>query len=187
MNYQLYEIMLLFAIYSILGWIGAGIISSVHGGGFSNRGLCKGPFMPVFGIGALIVLFCGGHAASATEEKFSLRIDAGGVDFVVAFLLGIVCCFILGLFSRIFLNGLSGERIVQVRWYHYILSGFSALALVFHINPIVVAVIRHINPWIHMIFLLLFWSKLVSDWVDGLADLIKRRKERNNSPGLRIR
>ena len=143
--------------------------------------------MPVFGIGALIVLFCGGHAASATEEKFSLRIDAGGVDFVVAFLLGIVCCFILGLFSRMLLNGLLGERIVQVRWYHYILSGFSALALVFHINPIVVAVIRHINPWIHMIFLLIFWSKLVSDWVDGLADLIKRRKERNNSPGLRIR
>ena len=43
MNYQLYEIMLLFAIYSILGWIGAGIISSVHGGGFSVTIQCYIP------------------------------------------------------------------------------------------------------------------------------------------------
>lgn len=187
MKYQLYEGMLLFAIYSILGWIGAGVAASLRDGRFTNRGLCKGPFMPVFGIGALIVLFCGGHAAAATEEKFSLRIDAGGVEFVVAFFLGIICCFILGLFSRLFLNGLSGEQIVKVRWYHYILSGFSALVLVFHINPIVVVIIRRINPWIHMIFLLIFWSKLVSDWIDGVMDLRKRKKERNNSPGLGIR
>ena len=187
MDYQIYEIMLLFAFYSILGWIGAGITASFHGGGFSNRGLCKGPFMPVFGIGALIVLFCGGHAAAAAEENFSLRIDAGGVDFAVTYLLGIVCCFILGLLSRLLLNGLSGEQIVQIRWYHYILCGFSALALVFHINPIVITVIRRISPWVHMIFLLIFWSRLVSDWVDGLADLRKRRKERNNLPGPRIR
>lgn len=187
MNYQLYEIMLLFAFYSILGWLGAGIAASFHGGGFSDRGLCRGPFMPSFGAGALIVLLYGGYVAAAAEEKFSLRIDAGGVDFAVAFSLGIACCFILGLFSRLIINGLSGEPIVQVRWYHYILSGFSALALVFHINPIAVAVIRHISPWIHMIFLLIFWSKLVSGVIDGLADLIRRRKERNNSPVLRIR
>ena len=52
-----YIFILYFAIYSILGWGCEVIYCSLPAKRFINRGFLNGPYCPVYGIGALIVLY----------------------------------------------------------------------------------------------------------------------------------
>lgn len=48
---------LLFFIYSFLGWVCETVYCSVGSRHFVNRGFLNGPLCPVYGFGALIVVF----------------------------------------------------------------------------------------------------------------------------------
>ena len=52
-----YIFILYFAIYSILGWGCEVIYCFLPAKHFINRGFLNGPYCPVYGIGALIVLY----------------------------------------------------------------------------------------------------------------------------------
>lgn len=47
---------LVFAIYSFLGWLTESIFCSVPEGKFINRGFLNGPFCPIYGVGAVLVI-----------------------------------------------------------------------------------------------------------------------------------
>jgi uncharacterized membrane protein len=47
---------LVFTIYSFLGWLTESIFCSVPEGKFINRGFLTGPFCPIYGIGAVVVI-----------------------------------------------------------------------------------------------------------------------------------
>lgn len=46
----------LFALYSFLGWVCESLFCSIPAGRFINRGFLTGPFCPVYGFGALLVI-----------------------------------------------------------------------------------------------------------------------------------
>lgn len=52
----IYELFLFFYIYSILGWIAEVIYCRIIGGKFTNRGFLNGPYCPIYGFGALIIV-----------------------------------------------------------------------------------------------------------------------------------
>lgn len=54
---DLYHIVHWFLIYSILGWAIESIYMSICNRKLTNRGFMKGPFCPIYGAGALTVLF----------------------------------------------------------------------------------------------------------------------------------
>lgn len=54
---DIYHIILWFLTYSILGWIVESIYMSICNRRLTNRGFVKGPFIPIYGIGALTVFF----------------------------------------------------------------------------------------------------------------------------------
>lgn len=56
MGQQLFEILMYFIIYSVLGWIMESIIRSVIEKKIINTGFLKGPVCPIYGIGAIIML-----------------------------------------------------------------------------------------------------------------------------------
>ena len=43
-------------IYSVAGWVYESIICSLDHGKFINRGFLNGPYCPIYGFGALLVL-----------------------------------------------------------------------------------------------------------------------------------
>lgn len=57
MGYQFYELLLLFSIYSIIGWMIGVCGSALTKGIYVNHGICKGPYCPSYGLGALVILF----------------------------------------------------------------------------------------------------------------------------------
>lgn len=56
-EYNLTTWLLLFFIYSFLGWIWESSYVSIKDKKWTNRGFMSGPFLPIYGSGAIIVLF----------------------------------------------------------------------------------------------------------------------------------
>ena len=56
MNFQLYELILIFFIYSFLGWCLEVSYAAIETGEFVNRGFLYGAVCPIYGIGATIVI-----------------------------------------------------------------------------------------------------------------------------------
>lgn len=57
MGYDSYHVILWFLTYSILGWLVESIYMSICNRKLTNRGFAKGPFCPIYGVGALTVFF----------------------------------------------------------------------------------------------------------------------------------
>ncbi|MDD3362967.1 MAG: putative ABC transporter permease [Hespellia sp.] len=56
-GYQVYDIVLWFLTYSILGWAVESLYMSFCNRKLTNRGFTKGPICPIYGVGALTVYF----------------------------------------------------------------------------------------------------------------------------------
>jgi uncharacterized membrane protein len=53
-----FQTILLFTVYSMIGWACESIYCSIPAKKFINRGFLNGPFCPVYGFGALLVIIC---------------------------------------------------------------------------------------------------------------------------------
>lgn len=56
MGEKLFEIVTYFIIYSFLGWVMESIVRTIAEKKIINTGFLKGPFCPIYGIGAIIIL-----------------------------------------------------------------------------------------------------------------------------------
>lgn len=131
---------LYFVVYSVLGWTAETVYCSIPAHRFINRGFLNGPVCPVYGVGALLVLFL-------------LR------DFMDNILL----VFVYGvLFTSIleYVTSWLMEKLFHHRWWDYsgkrynlhgrvcllnsLLFGVMAVVLVFVIHPAIRALFRHI-------------------------------------------
>lgn len=56
-GYQVYNVVLWFLTYSILGWTVESLYMSFCNRKWTNRGFAKGPICPIYGVGALCVYF----------------------------------------------------------------------------------------------------------------------------------
>ena len=55
MKYQIFELLTYFVIYSFAGWVMESIFRSILERKLINTGFLKGPFCPIYGIGAIII------------------------------------------------------------------------------------------------------------------------------------
>ena len=56
MENQFFSILTYFVIYSILGWVLESIFRSICEKKLINTGFLKGPFCPIYGVGAIIMI-----------------------------------------------------------------------------------------------------------------------------------
>lgn len=93
---------LLFFVYSFLGWCLEVVCKLVSDHKFVNRGFLIGPYCPIYGHGALIM---------------TLLLNRYLNDPVTLFIMIILCCSLLEYFTSYFL-----EKIFHTRWWDY--SGY---------------------------------------------------------------
>ncbi len=98
-HYSLLQWMLFFYIYCFFGWIIESTYVSVCTGNWVNRGFMRGPVIPVYGTGAVIVLFA----------VIPFRTSP-----ILVFIVGTVAASILE-----FVTGFVMERIYKVRYWDY--------------------------------------------------------------------
>ena len=56
-NYSISQWLLFFYIYCFIGWIWESCYVSVHEKKWVNRGFLHGPFLPIYGTGAIAILW----------------------------------------------------------------------------------------------------------------------------------
>ena len=98
-NYEVWKWVLYFFIYCFIGWIWETAYVSLKSGHFENRGFMNGPFLPIYGSGAIIMLFV------SLPVKNSV---------ILVFIFGSIAATLLELFT-----GMAMESLFHVRYWDY--------------------------------------------------------------------
>lgn len=99
MAYTQNQWILMFFIYCILGWIWESCYVSIRKRSFINRGFLHGPWLPIYGTGAILILFC---TLPAQES------------LLLVYLLGMVSATLLEYFT-----GAAMEKLFHMRYWDY--------------------------------------------------------------------
>lgn len=97
--YTLYQWILLFYIYCFAGWVWESAYVSIKLHKWINRGFLKGPFLPIYGSGAIVVLI-----STVLIKKYTILV------------------FIIGMISATILEYITGaimEKLFHVRYWDY--------------------------------------------------------------------
>ncbi len=172
MIFSIQEIILLFFIYSFLGWCVEVAFVATTLGKVLNRGFLNGPVCPIYGWGMLLVLIV---LHPVSDNIFLL------------FLGGMVICSAIELFGGWIL-----DKLFHMRWWDYsdrpfnvggyICLSFSimwGLAVVFAVKLVhtpIMAVLQRIPDTLQFVFIILFGIILIIDMVVTLKHLIGIRK-----------
>ena len=98
-SYTIWSLMLLFILFAFVGWAWEVSYVMIGGGGFVNRGVLHGPWLPIYGFGAVIALvLCARFRKHPVKEFF----------------ISIILCGILEYFG-----GWMLETIYHERWWSY--------------------------------------------------------------------
>lgn len=130
----------LFIIYSVIGWIMEVIVMFFHTKKFNNRGFLIGPYCPIYGTAAMLMIF------SLNKYKS---------DLLVLFVMSILICSIAEYLTSYFL-----EKLFKARWWDYtqnkfningriclsnsVLFGFLGILLMYYINPFFTKILNYI-------------------------------------------
>lgn len=98
-HYSILQWMLFFYIYCFFGWIIESIYVSVCTGNWVNQGFMRGPVIPIYGTGAIIILFA----------VIPFRTSP-----ILVFIIGTIAASVLE-----FVTGFVMERIYKVRYWDY--------------------------------------------------------------------
>ncbi len=98
-HYSILQWMLFFYIYCFFGWIIESTYVSVCTGNWVNRGFMRGPVIPIYGTGAIIILFA----------VIPFRTSP-----ILVFIIGTIAASVLE-----FVTGFIMERIYKVRYWDY--------------------------------------------------------------------
>ena len=163
---------LLFITYAFLGWCIEVILKYIQFRRFINRGFLLGPWLPIYGWGALLI---------------TILLQKYDSDPIALFFLGIVVCSILEYSTSYIL-----EKIFRARWWDYstkkfningricldtmIPFGIGGVLIVCYINPILTSLYQVINNvTLNTIVLIIFVIFLIDNIVSfNVLSLVKK-------------
>lgn len=170
MLYNFCYFFILFIIYSFIGYLSEAIYCSIDSKKIVlNRGFFMGPYLPIYGVSAVLMNFF--------LEKYQN-------DLVALFVMSVVVCSITEFFTSLIL-----EKIFKVRWWDYsemkfnidgricllnsFLFGIGGVALVYVINPVIFPIINMLSSTALIIIGLILVAIFVTDLVISIITLCK--------------
>ena len=173
MTLNIYTYILLFFLYSFLGWVMEVTLKYIELKRFINRGFLIGPYCPIYGCGAvLITLFL---------QRFIN-------DPITLFVYGIIICSILEYMTSFIM-----EKLFNARWWDYstkkfningricletmIPFGLLGLAIMYIINPFFLKILDKISSKTIIIISIVLIVIFVIDLVISLFALLAVRNE----------
>jgi len=162
----------LFIFYSLFGWCIETIYVSLKNGHFVNIGFLDGPFSPIYGFGALIIILF------VSPFKF---------NFLVFFIMAIIITSFIEYLTSYFL-----EKIFKISWWNYSAEPFnlngriclgtslcwgilSVLILTF-IHPNIIFLMNFISQNIGFFGVVIFLIYFIIDATNTFSSLIKLKK-----------
>lgn len=162
-KFSLYFI--LFLIYSFMGWSIEVVNSLISEKKFVNRGFMLGPYCPIYGYSAIIMV---------------LYLDQYRDNVLTVFLLAVVVCSVVE-----YLVSYAMEKLFNARWWDYsnkkfningrvcltnaFLFGILGVILVYFINPFLYKLISKMNTKVLMIISIILLVLFVIDFITSMG------------------
>lgn len=138
---KIFMIILMFLLYSFIGWVVETIYCMIIDKKFVNRGFMIGPVCPIYGVGCLLII---------------IFLNKYKEDPVILFCMAVIVCSILEYFTSYIM-----EKIFKTRWWDYsqkkftingricldisIAFGVLGLLLTYIVNPFMIDIINMID------------------------------------------
>ena len=176
------QLLWLFFIYSLMGWVTEVVLKYFQYKRFINRGFLIGPYCPIYGTGAVIVTLGGNLLASVDRS------------WVMSFLIAFVLCGLLEYMTSYIL-----EKHFHARWWDYsqkpmnlhgrvwignlILFGLGGMAIIKILNPRLLALPSLMDPLFFTSLLTAVSLLFVADGIMSafIMSLLKRGVEESRS------
>ena len=156
-----YNYIILFFIYSFIGWILEVIFTLVIDKKLTNRGFFIGPYLPIYGSGCCLLI---------------VLLNGSNKDIISLFLKSIIICSILEYFTSYIM-----EKIFKTRWWDYsnrkyningricletmIPFGILGCLLIYIINPYFTNILLSLNPTIIKIIAIILSIIFIIDFI----------------------
>ena len=177
LDYNILTFFMIFYIYCFLGWCFESTYVSINSKKWVNRGFMKGPFLPIYGAGAVIILF--------------VTIPAMSNPFLV-YILSVISATVLEYFT-----GIAMEKLFKVRYWDYtkdflnykgyiclkssITWGFMGLLITYIVNEPIARFIDSLSSIRILIVVIILTIIFVTDFVQSFkAAYILREIIMNN-------
>lgn len=167
------EHILYFFIYSFLGWLCECIYCGIPAGHFINRGFLEGPYCPIYGFGALIVLY--------VLAPFSDQ-------WVLLFLAGMILTSILE-----YLTSYVMEKLFHSKWWDYsqrrfnihgrvclrnsLMFGVMGIVVVGFVHPVIIAFLNKIPFYLQSIFAILLSGLFIWDNIHTFHAILRENSD----------
>ena len=163
-------ILLWFAAYCFIGWIWESSYRSIRNHKFINSGFLTGPYIPIYGFGALGYIFIMHFTLNPIELFFIGGLLACAIEYITSWAL---------------------EQLFHARWWDYssatlningrvCLQGFiafGAFAVILpYVHLFVGNIIDQINPTWRIILIIIFFAAFFTDLANTVRGLIKFNK-----------
>lgn len=144
-HYSIWSIILLFFIFSVIGWTWEVSLHLVTDGEFVNRGVLHGPWLPIYGAGGVLILMLLNRLRKRPVLEFvGIVVLCGCVEYTTSLVLEILhdgerwwdySGYFLNLNGRICAEGL-------------LVFGIGGIAIVYMLAPLLDNQIQRIRSWI---------------------------------------
>lgn len=158
------KLFILFFIYSVIGWLVEVFFVFLESKKIVNRGFLIGPYLPIYGFGAVLI----------TLSSFYIPSMADSISSV--FLISFIICGILEYLTSYFM-----EKRFSIRWWDYstkpmnlngrvwignlILFGLAGLVIVKIVNPIIFGFFERITDYQFKVATSIVAIILITDWI----------------------
>ena len=177
-----YQLLWLFFIYSVAGWVTEVFLKFLEYKRFINRGFLIGPYCPIYGAGAVLITV-GGKLLSPVDRTWAM-------SFLIAFVL----CGLLEYLTSYIL-----ERYFHARWWDYterpmnlhgrvwignlILFGIGGVFILEDFNPRLLALAHRLEPRLFAAILIAVSILFVADAVMSyfIMNLLKQGVEKSRA------
>jgi uncharacterized membrane protein len=173
------DMIIYFAIYSFLGWMIETIFASIIERKFINRGFLIGPFCPIYGFGAVMIILCSKWANGIFETGFTF------------YLIGIFISVTLATILE-YITGAALEKFFNCKWWDYsdnalnlhgyiclkysLLWGLLAFLMLQVIHPEILKIYIYIPIHAKIYFSIALIIYFFADMIKSVMDIIDLRK-----------
>lgn len=173
------HLVLSFLAYCILGWLVEGAVRLASERRLVNPGFLAGPFVPIYGVGALGILLLTAEVRGYPLAVFAIGVGVGTVvEYVGHLLLQRVLGLVLWDYSNHHCN-LQG----RVCLLNSVAFGAAALAVVYLIHPTLTAGFDLLDPLLAVALASAGTTVLVVDWIRSMTDVLRVRPEIQSMQG----
>lgn len=175
MGEYFFDIVIYFALYSFIGWMLETIYASISKKKFINRGFLHGPFCPIYGFGAILII----QLLIFLNNSLSIVSESTTVKILLAMLLTTILEYITGYIL---------EKIFNCKWWDYsnnflnlhgrvcikysIFWGILSYILITFIHPITVKYVAFLNISTKFIMTAIIIIYFIFDTIKSVTEII---------------